>query len=66
MANYGRGWGDGYGHQSAESIDDYIECDLAEGRRIQRRNEAESARRNAARLARVADAINGAKRERDK
>jgi len=25
MANYGRGWGDGYGHQSKESADRYAD-----------------------------------------
>ena len=41
MANYGRGWGDGYGGQSAEAVDDYqgqqeIEMDRIKNARAQR------------------------------
>jgi hypothetical protein len=35
MANYGRGWGDGYGGQSAESIDAYHEQQEREAGQIQ-------------------------------
>tara|TARA_R110000744_G_scaffold119072_2_gene222206 strand:- start:826 stop:1095 length:270 start_codon:yes stop_codon:yes gene_type:complete len=35
MANYGRGWGDGYGAQSAEAIDNYQEQKEIETGRIQ-------------------------------
>ena len=35
MANYGRGWGDGYGGQSSESIDAYQEQQEREAGQIQ-------------------------------
>jgi hypothetical protein len=43
MANYGRGWGDGYGSQSAEAIDAYQERQEIEAGQIQ--NAADQRRR---------------------
>ena len=45
MANYGRGWGDGYGGQSPEAIDAYqdqqeIEAGQIQNARAQREREA--------------------------
>lgn len=47
MANYGRGWGDGYGHQSQEAINE--EVDRSEREYMQNRANLEYHQRQRAR-----------------